>query len=403
MPRIPLEVAELIIDYLWDDWFSLHNCADAYHAWLPRAQHHLFAQKHIVSQGQFEAFVRASDDPFSKDDLHLDAVRTLNLSGWVSRTETSSKARTVWMYQAPLRLGRMLPAVQTLNLSLLNWSGITPPPDHLAVGFATFHNVVKLELTYCTFRDVFQFHSVVSAFPRLDNLALCGIEPWARESSLSKNRSTSSQLDARRRRPLLITLSIRDYKDDVLLQLVNWFLCTLSVLSLRRLELLVPSRREVEEYARKLIEAVAPQLQHLELHDDDAQHSAAYHSNARYTLFREVVPYCTALRTIHLPSPRFRFRPFHDLHLILPTCRIQTLTLEFRGMDAQWDTAREVLALEQFSQLKEVILKFSDQTYPVDYRDQWRPGLIKFVVHLRQRGVRVDLWVNERPVLLRDI
>ena len=56
--RVPLEIAELVIDELSNDYPSLRSCALTCQAWLPRSRTHIFRTVHVMDLNRLTSLVR---------------------------------------------------------------------------------------------------------------------------------------------------------------------------------------------------------------------------------------------------------------------------------------------------------------------------------------------------------
>ncbi|GJE95909.1 hypothetical protein PsYK624_121000 [Phanerochaete sordida] len=146
--RLPQEVVDMVIDYLYDDRRSLRQCSLTCKAWEPSSTMHLFLRiswpPHKVHWSFPEEIEALHNDPYytaSFDDcyalllssprirnavchLRLTGLRSHGRSG-LSRNQSHEPLPLTFLFALP----ELLPGLQTLEIWDLAFGVLEPPPS----------------------------------------------------------------------------------------------------------------------------------------------------------------------------------------------------------------------------------------------------------------------------------
>ncbi len=175
MSRVPFELSDYIIDFLYDDLQTLRACASTCHAWAPASRFHIFRTVSLNSANSTTSFRRLLD---SSPDLGLyvhdlavakptHVVTTLHPGEAPEEPEPAQNA-------LPSILA-LCPNLQTLSLTHADLKCL---PD---IGVLAHLTVSSLTLSYCQFADLACVTDLVSSFPALASLSLSGLT-WKDEA-----------------------------------------------------------------------------------------------------------------------------------------------------------------------------------------------------------------------------
>ncbi|KAI0757826.1 hypothetical protein C8Q80DRAFT_123683 [Daedaleopsis nitida] len=179
-PRVPVEVAEDIINELQDDHPSLRNCALTCQAWLPRSRVHLFRTVHITNLAQSTSLrniltlTSPSMLPQLIQSVDLEAVPGFRIKPKRTKCNFSISEilDTVSIVMLPL-----LPNLRnciirgTLQSNLGVYSSFRVRPISLAC-LRCFSTISKLSLIYVDIRCAADFLLLLDALPALRSLAV---------------------------------------------------------------------------------------------------------------------------------------------------------------------------------------------------------------------------------------
>ncbi|KAI0742210.1 hypothetical protein C8Q80DRAFT_894366 [Daedaleopsis nitida] len=166
-PRVPVEVAEKVIDHLTDDYSSLRNCALTCQSWLPRSRARLY---YTVRVG----------DPLKLDLLRRVLMSSSILSSLVYAARVDLGCSNVSYDTAPLILLPLLPNLQTwtfnvdrdsFNQHRMNSPNADFKPITLKC-LGCYSTVKELELIQVKFEDVAQLAKLLLALPALSSLRI---------------------------------------------------------------------------------------------------------------------------------------------------------------------------------------------------------------------------------------
>lgn len=156
--KIPLEIAERIIDYCHNDKNALANCALVCTAWIRPARYHLINAIKL-RRGFVDKFLLALTSPGSRLGT---SIRSLDISN-IPATIPSYQ-----LNEAIPLLADHLPAVKTLSLAGLDWRILDIQVQACFVH--AFPRLVRLDIIQCRFQALGQLVEYVTSFPDLDSL-----------------------------------------------------------------------------------------------------------------------------------------------------------------------------------------------------------------------------------------
>ncbi|KAJ6585701.1 hypothetical protein B0H19DRAFT_1368919 [Mycena capillaripes] len=152
--RVPPELADRIIDFLWDSHCDLRICSLVCSQWLPSSRRHLFEFVVLQSDAQFVALFQTLPNFVS---IH---ARTLDFRRWSGIDDT----RIPIMLQA-------LPTVRHLRTIIIG--SFLPSPE----AFPLLPHVPELSLQHTKFASCADFTLLISKFAGLRELKL-GSVSW---------------------------------------------------------------------------------------------------------------------------------------------------------------------------------------------------------------------------------
>ncbi|KAI0757679.1 WD40-repeat-containing domain protein [Daedaleopsis nitida] len=205
--RVPVEIAEQIIDELWDDHFSLSVCSLTCHAWLPRSRSHLFGEIRISDLRSLDALCHLLHDNLATFGGYVERVTvTCSPSGYTKDASTNVS------YRASVALPPILPALRSWTFEGVSRSFC----ENLQIASARdsdFAAVKSLWLANFMLRHAADFVKILLTMPYLQSLEVCDIylveggEDWASSlARLSDQNSVSSLLLTQTRRNSIASL-----------------------------------------------------------------------------------------------------------------------------------------------------------------------------------------------------
>ncbi len=174
--RIPPELCDQTIDYLWDDLESLRACSLTCKDWLPSSRFHLFRNlrlRHADDVARFRALLTSSPSI-----AHF--VRKLSLSADYDGTTPDGTAREDdgWVNGAAELFPR-LHNVTTLALARVRWHALSADTRAAFAGVSkSVRQLFLFEVSFDASRDVIAF---LSAFPSLNDLYFQAVS-WKHDS-----------------------------------------------------------------------------------------------------------------------------------------------------------------------------------------------------------------------------
>jgi hypothetical protein len=154
--RLPQELAENIIDYLWYHFDSLLACCLTCKAWVEPSRYHLFYRRRLIYEHQYKS---------------LAILRRNGLIDYIRRIELD--LLPPFSYKSPtFRYLKDMGTATSLRALVLTEYNLFHLPDTTRLAQATF-SLVTLELTQPggSSSDILQF---ICMFPNLDNLSVDG-------------------------------------------------------------------------------------------------------------------------------------------------------------------------------------------------------------------------------------
>lgn len=208
--RLPLELCEYIIDFLWDDLDALEACALAYPVFATRADYRM------------DDISRANclTNEAAMNSLSRDLFASSAYSRYFDTLKIRVEEYASWCPSVPLRLGPKLSRLNQLELIGVFTSHKThyDTTKH----FSLFRSITILRLADCTFPKFADFARFIIAFPNLSTLEINDVD-WDEylvlQHILGKSRTKKFHI-----KDLYIDVSIG--RVDYLGQLFNWLITT---------------------------------------------------------------------------------------------------------------------------------------------------------------------------------
>ncbi|KAI1793949.1 hypothetical protein LXA43DRAFT_1092308 [Ganoderma leucocontextum] len=175
MSRVPHELSDYIIDFLYDDPQSLRACASTCNAWAPASRFHLFRTVSLNSANSTTAFRRLLDSsPNLGLYVHDLAVAKLTHVVTISLPDEALEELRPAQNTLPSILAHS-PNLQTLSLSHADLKCFVD------IRMLAHPTVSSLTVSYCQFADLADVADLVSSFPSLASLSMSGLT-WKDEA-----------------------------------------------------------------------------------------------------------------------------------------------------------------------------------------------------------------------------
>ncbi|KAI0756603.1 hypothetical protein C8Q80DRAFT_1090923 [Daedaleopsis nitida] len=178
MPRVPFELSDYIIDFLYEEPTALRACALTCRSWAPAARFHLF--RSVILQN------RDFTTPFQR------LLHTAPDLGWYVRELTVAKfvdgdskppssvavvpQESAAVAKAIPKIFANTPALRTLSLSHVDMKCISMSD----LRGLKHPSVSALSLSYCQFAEFADLVDLVACFPNVAELAISGLT-WRNE------------------------------------------------------------------------------------------------------------------------------------------------------------------------------------------------------------------------------
>lgn len=186
--KLPLELCDYIVDYLWPDGHALAACSLTCRAWLPTARMHKYRAIDLHGPNDCIALESLLDSFVVSSRGIADWVRVLTIATRGSDPENGTGES--WNDHRVQRLLKRFHSVERLSLSNLRWD-LEPLQDETWNCFLTISPMIRsLELRSVAFSEFTDILQLLSAFPRLDEVHL-SYTTWAQKTTLSASRSLS--------------------------------------------------------------------------------------------------------------------------------------------------------------------------------------------------------------------
>lgn len=166
--KIPPELADNIMDYLYDDKHALAHCSLVCRAWLPPTRYHLF-RKISLRPWDADGFLELLDSPHC---TILNFVRDLHIAEGGGRFGHSDRQ---WVHEAMPILVRLF-AVESLHIR--DWSLEGLGVKEKAMLPSGFKQVKTLDLTSVHLDTFERAVELLSAFPALERICFDFVR-WA--------------------------------------------------------------------------------------------------------------------------------------------------------------------------------------------------------------------------------
>ncbi|KAH9926786.1 uncharacterized protein B0H18DRAFT_332864 [Fomitopsis serialis] len=258
--RIPLEVFEVIIDYM--PISTLLNAVLVCHAWHSRASRHLYSTVVIKSRTQYDLLVEQSrTSPRVKQWLATTRDLVV-LCSYNSKREGIS-----FLNSLPLVFAHTLPALRVLDIRRMLCYNMHPTFYH---ALRHFTHIMSLRLDDAVLGNVAQLRRIVCAFPHLEDLALDRVtfrQPHYAVASPPRHRlDTSFPPESNIVRLKALTISAHpNAGPESFISQAGWLVSSVSCVSLRDLAVCVLCKDDLNlelacEQVNRLLEASGPSL-----------------------------------------------------------------------------------------------------------------------------------------------
>lgn len=242
LPELPLDVYELIIDFVWPDRDALLACALTCRAWYARSRANLFYRVELYNLAQLSQY----SAQLAADARVGHALRELYV--------TPYHAQSQLLGEFPFALAGKLPAVSRLRIDIRrDFYPYIAPGFHTAL--ARFSSVTTLELWRVQFPTLGDFSALVCALPGLRSLA-CWMVDWV------KKTYDAGALRDRKQCLKLHSLELRDM--DWSDAFADWLFMAVTVQHLRKVSVLGVATKDVE-YIEHLLEAAGSCVRSLDI------------------------------------------------------------------------------------------------------------------------------------------
>lgn len=255
-PRLPIELIEHTISFLWESPTSLCSCALTCKTLLPYSRRMLFTNVFLPSRTSFEALrLKAKKSSFIRSYLCETKALYVDESAWPWHAHWAALFRDITdttlgfgpgsdCNSFEQTFGSHMTNLHSVQLKGMHWDILPPEPTQTILPFPT---VKALELFGCKFRNLTHLERLIHAFPRLERLRLEGCEwrTWydKRIPASMHTRHDRPGLDnpdvtdegELLRGPRLVELAVKTSEacDDLL----SWISSTQSCTSIRTLSL----------------------------------------------------------------------------------------------------------------------------------------------------------------------
>ena len=242
LPELPLDVYELIIDFVWPDRDALLACALTCRAWYARSRSNLFYRVELYNLAQLSQY----STRLAADARVGHALRELYV--------TPYHAQSQLLGEFPFVLAGQLPAVSRLRIDIRrDFYPYIAPDFHSAL--ARFSSVTTLELWRVQFPTLGDFSALVCALPGLRSLALWMVD-WV------KKTYDEGALRERKQCLRLHSLELRDMEWSE--AFADWLFMAVTVRDLRNVSVMGVATKDVE-YIEHLLEAAGSSVRCLDI------------------------------------------------------------------------------------------------------------------------------------------
>lgn len=247
--RLPLELCEHIMDFLWDDLDALGACALTCPAFAIRSDY--------LMDGISRANCLTSEKALNA--LFSDLLASKEYSRYFDVLKIRTEECTSWVTTAPLRLASKLPRLEQLELI-----GVFDPKrsHHNSIQhFSCFRSVTTLRLAECAFSKFVDFARLVMALRNLTTLDILDVE-WG-EYQIQPNLLGPSRAKKLHFTDLYIDVSIG--RHGYVPQLLNWFMTTPVTQTITTLSVEIRFARDYE-FLTKFLRTSGDTLRRLKVH-----------------------------------------------------------------------------------------------------------------------------------------
>ena len=242
LPELPLDVYELIIDFVWPDREALLACALTCRAWYARSRSNLFYRVELYNLNQLSQF----SAQLAADKRIGHALRELYV--------TPYHAQSQLLGEFPFALAGQLPAVSRLRIDIRRDFYPYIHPEFYS-SLSRFASVTTLELWRVQFPTLGDFAALVCALPGLRSLA-CWRVDWVKKTYDARALRDCKQCLK------LNSLELRDM--DWSEAFADWLFMAVTVQDLRSISVLGVDTKDVE-YIEHLLEAAGPSVRCLDI------------------------------------------------------------------------------------------------------------------------------------------
>ncbi len=258
-PRLPIELCEYIIDFLWDDIDALEACALTHPVLGVRCDYRVDE----ISRDT------CLEDEVGLARLSKDLLASAAYSRYFGTIKIRVPGHSSWCYTVPLRLASRLTQLKQLELIGVFDSQKTHPS--LSKHFGLFRSVTVIRLAECTFAAFADFARFIMSFPNLSTLDIVDVD-WNQyvvlPHILGKSRTKKFH-------PKEIYIDLSIGRQGYLAQLFDWLVTTPATKSAVTLYIEI---RFAEDFASlaKYIKAAEEALIQLRVHTHPGMMEAAH-------------------------------------------------------------------------------------------------------------------------------
>ncbi|KAF4613921.1 hypothetical protein D9613_007457 [Agrocybe pediades] len=239
VPRLPLEITDLLIDELLNNVRALGACSLVCRDWLPRSRHHLFKVVHLWGWRVYDflELINAAGGRCTFSD-HIERIEVDEMKSRRQRSPTRksrSPSRNLSVVDIISLLNCTTPTcnlkIHTLSIHNVDWTGMslqkrTKLRHDLASSPLLGEHIKAIEFHNSTFHDTRELGRIIEVFPNVNGLAA--------EVKFTKCDVSSSKLNL----PSIKTLDVgTEDAIPVLLESLNCTEGSMDRLSVRNIEL----------------------------------------------------------------------------------------------------------------------------------------------------------------------
>jgi hypothetical protein len=325
---IPLEIVDIVLDYLHQDLETVSACSLVCKSWFPSARYHLFADTNLDDENAY-SFVRL---------LHTEYSTVPRFITRIAAKDTCETGR--WLPTVFPCLSR-LPSLSSVSITSTFEACFT---EATLFALGTFDNLLELKLTECAFSDFTQVQELLTSLPTLERLHLEA--DWPEPVDVKPTDLSPS--------PHLRELYLRCEAT----RLLDWFLMMPNMAPVEKLTLHGIDSFDLPIVVRYL-EALGPSLTHLSIYPSGRLYDAlcsqvnlSTHPNLQYL---KLVIDCDSSNLLmardllsQIPNNSSSPSSLEEIELSFYSIRQVSKTAD------QWATLDALLAKPQFASLSKM-------------------------------------------------